>query len=105
MRAGLIVFAVLAAALSPPAVAAQLVLPEPKPVFSGTYSESSPPWVHEQPNFALTEKPVGEIIAIKLGFAEGRAELFRYRLDNGPSEKTTLDGVVEGGGVKLKLSW
>ncbi|HJW41253.1 MAG TPA: hypothetical protein VJ476_08500 [Rhizomicrobium sp.] len=105
MRAVLTVSAVLAAASGGPAAAAQLVLPEPKPVFSDTYSEPSPPWIHEQPNFALTEKPVGEIIAIKLGFAEGRAELFRYNLEDASSEKTTLDGVVEGGGLKLKLTW
>ena len=53
----------------------------------------------------LTEKPVGELIAARLGLANGRAELFRFRVENAPSDKTMLDGVFDGGGIKLKLTW
>jgi len=105
MRAGLILIPALAAVLGGSVEAAQLVIFEPKPVFYSTFSGPPPPWIHEQPDLRLTEKPVGEIIALKLGFAEGRAELFRFHLENAPSDKTMLDGAVDGGGLKLKLTW
>ncbi len=35
----------------------------------------------------------------------GGAELFSYHLENAPSDKTMLDGVIDGGGVKLKMTW
>ena len=96
-----------AAALAAPAGAAQLVMPDAKPLYTNAYDrpEIAQPWVSQQPDLRLTERPVGELIAVKLGLADGRAELFSYRLENAPSEKTMLNGVVDGGGVKLKLTW
>jgi len=96
-----------AAALAAPAGAAQLVMPDVKPLYTNAYDrpEIAQPWVSQQPDLRLTERPVGELIAVKLGLADGRAELFSYRLENAPSEKTMLNGVVDGGGVKLKLTW
>jgi hypothetical protein len=93
--------------LAGPAAAAQLVLPETKPIFSNAYNrpEIAQPWASRLPDLQLRERPVGELIGIKLGFAHGRAELFRYDLENAPSDKTTLNGVLDGGGVKLKLDW
>ena len=89
------------------ASAAQFVIPEEKPASYSAYESRNiaQPWVGEQPNLRLTERPIGELIAVKLGLANGRAELFSYRLENAPSNSTKLDGVVDGGGVKLKLTW
>lgn len=53
----------------------------------------------------LVERPIADVISTKLGIAEGRVEVFRYDLENAPSKFTVLTGIVDGGGVKLKLSW
>ena len=63
------------------------------------------PWVSQQLTSQLVERPVADIISTKLGIGEGRVEFFRYRLENAPSNATVLDGVVDGGGIKLKLTW
>ena len=88
-------------------MAAPLVMPIDKPTFYAAYAspQIAQPWVSEQPDNRLTERPLGELIAVKLGLADGRAELFSYHLENTPSDKTMLDGVIDGGGVKLKLTW
>ena len=44
-------------------------------------------------------------IAAKLGLVEGSAELFRYRVEDAPSNKTVLDGAIDGGGIRFRLSW
>ena len=90
-----------------PAAAAHLVMPDDKPVFYNAFSspEIAQPWASRQPDARLTERPVGELIAVRLGLANGRAELFSYHLENAPSNTTMLNGVVDGGGVRLKLSW
>jgi len=95
------------AAMAGPADAAALVMPDAKPVYTSAYDrpEIAQPWVSEQPSLKLTERPVGELIAVKLGLADGQAELFSYRLENAPSDKTVLNGVIDGGGVRLKLTW
>src|ERR1700742_64364 len=96
----------MAAGLAAPAGAAQLVMPSPQPESYQAYSSQAiqHPWDSQTPKAQLVEKPVGEIIAARLGFAEGSAELFRYHLENAPSSRTQLDGLVDGGGIKLKLS-
>ncbi len=107
MRVGFTIPLILFAALAGPAAAAELVMPEAKPIYTNAYDrpEIAQPWASRQPDLRLTERPVGELIAVKLGLANGRAELFSYHLENAPSDKTMLDGVVDGGGVKLKLTW
>ncbi|MEJ0027967.1 MAG: hypothetical protein WDN01_18225 [Rhizomicrobium sp.] len=103
-----VLFALTAATVAVgPAMAARLVIPEDKPVFYNAYAspEIAQPWASRQPDTRLTERPIGELIAVKLGLADGHAELFRYHVDNAPSDKTMLDGVIDGGGVKLKLTW
>ena len=45
------------------------------------------------------------MLAARFGLAEGTAELFRYRMDNSASEHAQLDGLIDGGGIRLKLSW
>ncbi len=90
-----------------PASAAQLRLPLDSPARYDAYSSQqiAEPWAAQRAVPALQEKPVGELIATRLGLVEGSAELFRYRVENAPSDATTFDGVVDGGGIKLKLTW
>jgi len=107
MRAGFFLFPLLIAGSSGPVSAGPLVLPDGPPASYSAYESRNiaQPWVGEQPDMRLTERPIGELIAVKLGLADGRAELFSYRLENAPSHSTKLDGVIDGGGLKLKLTW
>ena len=106
MRAVLALSA-LFAAVAGQAQAAHLIMPDDKPVFRSAYNapEIAQPWANRQTDMTISEKPIGEILATRLGFADGSAELFRFRVENAPSNKTMLDGVLDGGGIKLKLSW
>lgn len=61
--------------------------------------------VTQRTDVQLVERPVADIISARLGIGEGKVQLFRYRLENAPSNATVLDGVVDGGGIKLKLNW
>ena len=89
------------------ACAAPLHMPDERP--SGFDAYSSPtiaePWAGQRAVPVMQERPIGELIATRLGLVEGSAELFRYRVENAPSQATMLDGVVDGGGIKLKLTW
>jgi len=96
--------AVFAAA---PARAATLNIPSN---FHAAYSAyaSQPierPWSPQRPEPQLVEHPIGDIIAMKLGIAQGSAQLFRFRLENAPSNATELRGQIDGAGIKLKLNW
>jgi hypothetical protein len=89
-----------------PACAQSLTITDDKPAFYQTYSgQIAPPWLSQAPNPRLVEYPLADVIATKLGISEGKVELFRYRLENAPSKATVLYGVMDGGGVRLKLSW
>ena len=94
-------------ALATPALADRLIIPDANPEPYSAYASQAieRPWDHQIPETQLHEQPIGELLATKLGFGEGSAELFRYRLENAPSTRTQLDGVVDGGGIRLKLSW
>jgi hypothetical protein len=103
-----IAFLIGAAALAAtPAAAARLVMPDDPPETYSAYAsqEIQQPWASRQPNSQIQERPIAEIIATKLGVAQGSAELFRYHMENAPSAATQLRGVVDGGGIKLKLTW
>ena len=63
------------------------------------------PWAPQRPEPQLVEHPIGDIIAMKLGIAQGSAQLFRFRLENAPSNATVLRGQIDGAGIKLKLNW
>src|SRR5271154_6967966 len=92
-------------AAAAPASAARFVMPpdENSPPYAAYASKAiEQPWAPQRPDLELHEQPFGELIAARLGFAEGSAELFRYRLENAPSARTQLDGLVDGGGIKLK---
>ena len=89
------------------ACAAPLRMPDERP--SGFEAYSSPqiaePWAGQRAVPVIREQPIGELIATQLGLVEGSAELFRYRVEDAPSEATMFNGVVDGGGIKLKLTW
>lgn len=98
---------IAAFATSGPVCAAPLRMPDERP--SGFEAYSSPqiaePWAGQHAVPVMRERPIGELIATRLGLVEGSAELFRYRVENAPSEATMFNGVVDGGGIKLKLTW
>ncbi len=107
MRIGFTFSVMILAALAGRAAAAPLVLPDARPTYYNAYDqpEIAQPWDSGRPDLHLSEQPIGEVIAVRLGIAHGRAELFSYHLENAPSDKTMLDGVIDGGGVKLKMTW
>ncbi|HXC57102.1 MAG TPA: hypothetical protein VNU97_17510 [Rhizomicrobium sp.] len=96
-----------ALAAATPAAADGLVMPPAQYSENNAYASQSieQPWAQQRVEPSLTERPVAELIAARLGLAEGSAELFRYHLENAPSNATVLDGVIDGGGVQLKLTW
>ena len=109
MRTRSYVSLLLGAALfaAAPARAADLSIPSD---FHGAYSaySSQPierPWTPQRPEAQLVEHPIGDIIAMKLGIAQGSAQLFRFRLENAPSSATELRGQIDGAGIKIKLNW
>ena len=90
-----------------PACAAGIKIPDD---YSSAYSAylSQPidrPWSPQRPDTQLVERPIGDIIAMKLGIVRGSAQLFRFRLENAPSSATELRGQIDGAGIKLKLNW
>lgn len=98
---------VTAAAAASPACAARLTIPDDNRVAWSAYSSSQieQPWSTQRPEAQLTEMHIADLIAAKLGVATGSAELFRYRLENAPSSSTVIRGQIDGGGVRLKLTW
>jgi len=90
-----------------PACAARLYIPLDDTVAWSAYSSKQieQPWTSQRPEPQLTELPIADLIATKLGVAHGSAELFRYRLENAPSSSTILKGQLDGGGIRLKLTW
>jgi hypothetical protein len=109
MRSGSLILLALTAvfAVAGPASAARLVIPDSNPEPYSAYATQAieQPWHSQQPETQLHEQPIGELLAARLGLAEGSAELFRYNLENAPSTRTQLDGVIDGGGIRLKLTW
>jgi hypothetical protein len=97
-----------ALAATGPACAAEFVIPDANsPQAYRTYAarQAEQPWAPSHQLPVLVQTPIASLIAGELGLAEGSAELFRYRLENAPSEKTMLDGAIDGGGIRLKISW
>src|SRR5690348_17074325 len=108
MRAtSLFLLSLTATAAAGGAQAAGLVMPDFKPSHIDAYNSArvEQPWQGEEPVARVAEQPIGEIIKRRLGIVDGSAELFRYQVQGAPSDKTMLDGVIDGGGVKLKLTW
>lgn len=62
-------------------------------------------WQPERPLPILHQQPVGQLIGARLGIVHGSAELFRFRVENAAPNHAMLDGVIDGGGIKLKLTW
>ncbi len=109
MRTPLIIafLLVTAVAAASPACAAKLNIRDDNSVAWSAYSSNQieQPWAPQRPESQLTELRIADLIAAKLGVARGSAELFRYRLENAPSSSTILRGQIDGGGVRLKLTW
>ena len=94
-------------AAATPLAAAALYIPDDNSAAYSAYSSKAieQPWAPQRPEVQLTEQHLADLIATKLGVARGSAELFRYRLENAPSNATVLRGQIDGGGIKLKLTW
>jgi hypothetical protein len=108
MRVALVPLVLIAAlAAGGPACAAQLRMPDEQPSRYDAYAspQIAQPWNGQRAVPVIRERPIGELIATRLGLVEGSAELFRFRVENAPSEATMFDGAVDGGGIKLKLTW
>jgi len=63
------------------------------------------PWAPQRPDVQLRELHIADLVAARLGIAQGSAELFRYRLENAPSNATVLRGQIDGAGIRLRLTW
>ncbi len=87
------------------AQAAALVIPNAQPLPARAEPSAETAWTGRLPIVPPQARPVGDVIAARLGIAGGHAELFRIRVEEAPSDKTVLDGVVDGRGFKLKLTW
>ena len=108
MRAKLfILLSVPALVAAADAWGAPLVMPELRPSHVDAYNSPTieRPWTNQTPNARIAEQPIGEVISRRLGLVDGSAELFRYQVTGAPSDKTVLDGAIDGGGSRLKLSW
>jgi hypothetical protein len=100
--------AVLAA--TGPVCAGQLVIPDANSpsayrLYTTRPAGQQQPWTSSIPTPTLVQTPIASLLAAKLGIAEGSAELFRYRVEDAPSNKTVLDGAIDGGGIRFRLSW
>jgi hypothetical protein len=51
------------------------------------------------------ERPLGDLVGSKLGFADGQLQLFRFRLDKAPFDSTLPRQQIDAGGIKLKWTW
>lgn len=102
-----IFFLTSAIAAASPASAARLNIPDDNSVAWSAYSSKQieQPWATQRPEPQLSELHIADLVAAKLGIARGSAELFRYRLENAPSSSTILKGQIDGGGIRLKLTW
>lgn len=103
----LLLLSLIATAAAGSAQAAALVMPEFKPSPVDAYNSATieHPWTNQTPDAKVAERPIGEVISRRLGLVNGSAELFRYQVTGAPSDKTVLDGAIDGGGIKLKLTW
>jgi len=89
------------------ACAHSLTIADEKPAFYHADSGQmiAPPWALQGTEPSLVAYPLADVISARLGISEGKVELFRYRLENAPSKATVLYGIVDGGGIRLELSW
>jgi len=94
-------------ALAGPAFGARLSLQDDVAMQNAAYYSQpiEEPWRPQRPETTLVERPIAEIIAAKFGIARGSVQLFRYRLEDAPSSATMFYGQIDGGGIKLRLTW
>jgi len=104
VKVALLIGSVLVAA---PAFAQRVTIADDRSAHYSPYSVQiiEPPWIPQRQSPLLVERPLADVVSTKLGIAKGRVELFRYRLENAPSNATVVDGVVNGAGIRLRLSW
>jgi hypothetical protein len=89
-------------------LASGLVIPDANsPAAYRTYATQPPdqPWAPASHVPVQVQTPVAGLIAAQLGLVQGRVELFRYRVENAPSAKTVFNGTIDGGGIRVRLSW
>ncbi len=108
MRLGIAIAAV-SLLLVQPALADHLVMPndeDPAAIrYDMTQRDQTQPFAQQRPDSALVERPIAEVIAARLGVAQGSFQLFRYQVENAPSSSTVMRAVVDGGGLKFKVTW
>ena len=107
MRGLIVLFALLAAA---PAAAAPLTLAEDQPArfdnVPGTQSHLRRQTIHYSEDANAPEpRNMSDDIASQLGVEHGTMALFHSRVDDDSDRGPTLDGGIDGSGLKLKLSW
>ena len=87
--------------------AVSLALPSENGVAYSAYSAKAieQPWAPQRPDVQLSEQHIADLVAARLGIAKGSAELFRYRLENAPSNATVVRGQIDGAGIRLRLTW
>jgi hypothetical protein len=107
VRVPFIAVAALGTALTAatPACAARLILPDEANPLYATLPPADQVWQPQRPETRLVERPIADLIATRLGLVKGSAELFRYHLVNAPTNNAMLRGQIDGGGIKLKLTW
>ena len=59
----------------------------------------------QQSDLAPLEKPNTDILAAKLGTAQGGIEIFRYHVDGVPNSYSDLRSKEYGGGLQLHITW
>jgi hypothetical protein len=102
----LTLLALLAAA---PAAAAPLTMAEDQPVrfdnLPGTQSHLRRQTVHDTEDRFTPRNSVGDEIAAQLGVEHGTMSFLHSRVDQDSDRGATLDGGIDGSGLRFKLSW
>jgi len=98
---------VCSVAVATPAFARRVMIADSGPTLFQTYPTQliAPSWAREASNPRPLEYPSIDVLSSELGIDEGKVELFHYGLENAPSKATVLSGVVDGDGIRLKVSW
>jgi len=94
-----------AAAIAPATAAPYSLLDKPRVDF---WRNSYVP--HQEPKQLNSREirytsPYSDVLASRLGLVDGKAAIFRYDLNKNGNGSSTIEGDLEGNGVKLRLRW